>query len=136
MAARITIQWIGLDRAISRFENVGMSVLDKIEKQGVELSRAGQNAWRDATPVRSGRLMGGDRGVPGGFEIEFINATRYYPFVDEGHRTPSYFRRHGRIVPAKHISHVAGRHMTEKLVEYLEGATVEYLRKALDEFTD
>lgn len=136
MAYRVTIEWEGLDSAISRFEHLGPSVQDKVEKQTVELSKAGQDAWRSETPVRTGRLMGGDRGVPGGLQIEFINAVRYYDFVDLGHRTPSYFHRHGRIVPAKRISHVAGREMTEKLVEYLEGATGEYLRKALDEFTD
>jgi hypothetical protein len=136
MGYTIRVEWIGLENAISHFQDVGYSTLDKIEKQGVELARAGQDAWRSVTPVRSGRLMGGDRGVPGGFEIEFINATRYYDWVDRGHRTPSYFRRHGRVIPAKRVSHVAGREMTEKLVEYLEGATPEYLRKALDEFTD
>lgn len=136
MAYKVTIEWTGLDNAIQHFEKVGYSVLQKIEDQGVELARAGQDAWRAATPVRTGRLMGSDRGVPGGLEIEFINATRYYDWVSEGHRTPSYFHRHGRIVPAKRRSFVAGRHMTEKLVEYLEGATTEYLRKALDEFTD
>lgn len=136
MGYTVRVEWEGLDNAISRFENIGLSVLDKIEKQGVELARAGQDAWRSVTPVRSGRLMGNDRGVPGGFEIEFMNATRYYDWVSDGHRTPSYFHRHGRIVPAKRRSFVAGKHITEKLVEYLEGATTEYLRKALDEFTD
>lgn len=136
MGYTVSITWIGLDEAISHFQNVGLSTLDKIEKQTVELAKAGQDAWREATPVRTGRLMGGDRGIPGGLQIEFINATRYYPFVDLGHRTPSYFHRHGRIVPAKRISHVAGREMTQKLVEFLEGNVVEFLKKALDEFTD
>jgi len=136
MAYTVRIEWEGLDNAISHFENVGYSVLDKVEQQGVQLARDGQSVWRSSTPVRTGRLMGGDRGVPSGLEIEFINNVKYYPFVDLGHRTPSYFRRHGRIIPAKRRSFVSGKQITEKLIEFLEGAVNEYLRKALDEFTD
>lgn len=134
--ARVTITWEGLNNAISHLENVSVSVQDKIERQTAQLARDGQNAWRNATPVRTGRLMGGDRGIPGGLEIEFMNNVFYYKFLDEGHMTPAgWHTKHG-YRPAKRRSHVAGKFMTEKLVEFLEGNVDEYLRQALDEFTD
>ena len=136
MAVRVTIEWEGLGGAISRFSQMGGQLNSNLENQTQALARAGKDAWDAATPVRTGRLKGGNVGDAGGLEITFSNAVRWYPFVDLGHRTPSYFHRHGRIVPAKRISHVEGRFMTEKLVEFLEGAVGEYLQKAIDELGD
>jgi len=135
-AYTVRIEWQGLDSAIAKFQGLGEEVNSRLEGQAQELGRAGKSAWDAVTPVRSGRLRGGNVGEAGGLTVTFSNAVFYYPFVSEGHRTPSYFHRHGRIVPAKRVSHVAGRGMTEKLVQWLEGNTREYLKKALDEFTD
>ncbi|MGA8765247.1 MAG: hypothetical protein WB562_20435 [Candidatus Sulfotelmatobacter sp.] len=136
MGYTVRIEWEGLDGAISRFSQMGEQLNNNLEQQTESLAKGGKNAWDTVTPVRSGRLKGGNVGDAGGLTITFSNATYYYPFVDKGHRTPSYFHRHGRIVPAKRISHVAGRGMTEQLVEWLEGNVGNYLRKALDEFVD
>lgn len=136
MGYKVTIEWEGLEGAISHFSQMGGQLKGNLENQSQALARAGKDAWDEVTPVRSGRLRGGNIGDAGGLTITFSNATYYYPFVSEGHRTPSYFHRHGRIVPAKRISHVAGRGMTEKLVQFLEGATGEYLQKAVDDLGD
>jgi len=132
MAAKVVIEIDGLQTVLGNLDRIEAQALDNLEKQTTQLTRDAQDAWRSATPVRTGRLMGGDRGIPGGLEAEFINDVRYYPFVSEGHRTPSYFHRHGRIVPAKRRSFVSGRHMTDKLIEFLEGNILQYLSKFLD----
>lgn len=133
MAYRVTIEWQGLDNAISRFSRMGEQLTNNLENQAQALGKAGKDAWDAVTPVRSGRMRSGNEGNAEGLTITFSNATYYYPFVDRGHRTPSYFHRHGRIVPAKRVSHVPGKLMTEKLVEFLQGATREYLEKAVNE---
>ena len=115
---------------------MGGQLKDNLENQTQALGRAGKDAWDAVTPVRSGRLKGGNIAESGGLEITFRNAVKYFPFVDKGHRTRSYFRRHGRIIPAKRISHVPGKFMSEKLVQFLEGAVGEYLTKAVDELGD
>src|SRR5690348_4891330 len=122
MGYTIRVEWTGLDGAISRFSQMGEQLNNNLENQAQALGRAGKDAWDSVTPVRSGRLKGGNTAEAGGLTVTFSNAVRYYPFLDTGHMTPSYFHRHGRIVPAKRRSHVAGRFMTEKLVKFLEGA--------------
>lgn len=136
MAYKVTIEWTGLDSAISRFSQMGGQLNNNLENQVQALGRAGKDAWDAATPVRSGRLKGGNEAEAGGLTVTFSNGVYYFPYVDQGHRTPSYFRRHGRIIPAKRISHVEGKFMTEKLVQFLEGAVGEYLQKAVDELGD
>ncbi len=136
MGYTVTIEWEGLDGAISRFSTMGEKLTNNLENQTQALSRAGQDAWDAVTPVRSGRLKGGNEAEAGGMSITFRNATYYYVFLVKGHRTRSYFRYHGRIVPAKRISHVPGKFMTEKLVEFLEGNVGKYLEKAVDDLGD
>jgi hypothetical protein len=136
MGYTIRVEWTGLDGAISHFSQMGEQLNNNLETQSQALARDGKDAWDEVTPVRSGRLKGGNVGDAGGLTITFSNATFYYPFVSDGHRTRSYFRHHGRIVPAKRISHVPGKFMTEKLVEWLEGNVGEYLTKAIDDLGD
>lgn len=136
MTYKVTIEWEGLSGAISRFSQMGGQLNDNLENQTQALGRAGKEAWDSVTPVRTGRLKGGNVADAGGLTITFSNATYYYEFLDKGHRTRSYYRRHGRIIPAKRISHVQGKFMTEKLVQFLEGAVGEYLQKAVDELGD
>lgn len=136
MGYTVRIEWEGLGEAISRFSGMGTQLNNNLENQVQALARAGKDAWDAATPVRTGRLKGGNVADASGLEITFSNATKYFVFVDKGHMTPSYFHRHGRIVPAKRRSHVEGKFMTKKLVEFLEGAVGEYLQKAVDDLGD
>lgn len=137
MGYTVRIEWEGLDGAISRFTQMSGQLNNNLENQVEALARAGKDAWDAVTPVRSGRLKGGNVADAGGLTITFSNGVYYYKFVNiPGHRTPSYFHRHGRIVPAKRISHVPGKPMTETLVQFLEGAVGEYLQKAVDDLGD
>lgn len=136
MAYTIRVEWEGLGEAVSRFSQMGEKLNSNLENQAQALGRAGKDAWDAATPVRTGRLKGGNVANAEGLTVTFSNATHYFEFVDKGHMTPSYFHRHGRIIPAKRRSHVAGKFMTEKLVEYLKGAVGEYLQKAIDDLGD
>lgn len=132
MGVKVTIELEGLQTVLNNLESIEARAQGNLEKQTVQLTRDAQDAWRGATPVRTGRLMGADRGIPGGLEVEFINNVKYYPFVDEGHMTPMGWHRHGRYIPAKRRSHVGGRFMTQALVEFLEGNIEEYLSKFID----
>lgn len=132
MGVKVTIEFQGLQAVLDNLESIEARAQDNLEKQTVQLTRDAQDAWRNATPVRTGRLMGADRGIPGGLEVEFINTVRYYKWVDEGHMTPAgWHTKHG-YRPAKRRSHVGGKFMTEALVEFLEGNIEEYLSKFLD----
>lgn len=130
--AKVIIEIDGLQTVLGNLDSIEARAQDNLEKQTTQLTKDAQDAWRGATPVRTGRLMGGDRGVPGGLEAEFINAVRYYPFVDEGHNTPAgWHTRHG-YRPAKRRSHVGGRFMTDKLIEFLSENIEAYLSKFID----
>jgi hypothetical protein len=132
MGAKVVIELEGLSTVLSNLERIEAQALSNLERQTVQLTRDAQDAWREKTPVRSGRLMGQEKGIPGGLEVEFINNVRYYPFVDEGHMTPAgWHTKHG-YRPAKRRSHVEGKFMTNALVEFLEGNIEEYLSKFID----
>jgi hypothetical protein len=136
MGYTVRIEWEGLDNAISRFQGMGEQLNSNLEKQAEALAKGGNDAWDAVTPVRSGRLKGGNRGEAGGLTVTFSNATRYYVWVNDGHNTPAgWHTRHG-YRPAKRRSHVGGKFMTQKLVEWLEGNIGEYLQKALDDLGD
>lgn len=137
MGYTVRVEWEGLGEAVSRFSQMGEKLNNNLENQLQSLGRAGKDAWDSATPVRSGRLKGGNIAEASGLEVTFSNGVYYYKFRDiPGHMTPSYFHRHGRIVPAKRRSHVPGAPITKTLVEFLEGAVGEYLQKAVDDLGD
>ncbi len=59
MGYTVTIEWEGLDGAISRFSTMGEKLTNNLENQTQALGRAGKDALDAVTPVRSGRLKGG-----------------------------------------------------------------------------
>lgn len=136
MGARVTITIEGLDQAITRLTEIKEKGEENLIKQVKKLSDDGRDAWKDATPRRKGRLQEEEEGVAAGLSIAFKSPTYYYDWVNEGHDTPRGWHRltkHGVVWrAAKHRSHVAGREMTPKLMEWLTDNTEEYLAKFLD----
>ena len=134
MGVTVTITWEGLDGAISHFSQLGEQALQNTEKNAQKLAKAGETAWKGATPHRTGRLAGGDAGEAEGLTITFMNDVRYYQWVDlPGHNTPAgWHTRHG-YRPAKRRSHVAGKPITKTLVEFLESNIATYLSNVFDD---
>lgn len=133
MGARVTIELIGLETVIANLDKIGEQAPANLEKQTAELARGAQDAWDAVTPVRSGRLIGGNKAEVGGLSITFMNGVYYYKFVnDPGHMTPAgWHTRHG-YRPARRRSHVAGKPMTETLVDFVSENIEEYLSKFID----
>lgn len=130
---KVTITWEGLDGAISHFSQLGEQALQNTEKNAEKLAKAGEEAWRAATPVRTGRLMGGDTAEASGLTITFMNGIKYYPFRDLGHMTPRGWHTAHGYRPAKRRSHVGGAFMTDKLVEFLQSNISTYLSNVFDD---
>lgn len=136
MGYTIRVEWEGLGEAVSRFSQMGEKLNSNLENQSQALGRAGKDAWDSATPVRSGRLKGGNVANAEGLTVTFSNAVKYYVWVDEGHMTRrGHMTKHG-FKPAKRRSHVAGKFMTEKLVQWAKENVGEYLQKAVDDLGD
>jgi hypothetical protein len=95
-------------------------ILDKIPEVLAEImessSAAGEKYAKAVIPKRSGRLAAGTTLEGGGGSFRLTNDVYYGIFVDKGHMTPSHFR--GR--PAKHRSHVPGKHFSEKIWQFVQ----------------
>lgn len=137
MGARVVIQFQGIEETIARLTQIEEKAGENLVKQVKELSDDGKSAWRQATPRRKGRLQDEEDATPSGLSITFKSPTFYYDWVSEGHDTPKGWRRRRKdgttyYQKAKRRSHVKGREMTEKLVDWLRQNTREYLSKFLD----
>lgn len=141
MGVRVTITWDGIEEAVSRLGTISERGQQNLVKLTKQLSDDGTTAWKEATPEgKTKQLRGGEKGEPAELSVTFSSPTYYYKFVDEGHYTPKGWRRLRKVhdrevmvyVKAKHRSHVAGREMTPKLVDWLKTNTPEYLSKFLD----
>jgi hypothetical protein len=132
MGARVIIEWDGLEQVISNLADLGEKAPQNLEHQMAELASATEDAWKESTPRRTGRLQEADIVETGGMSFTLNNATRYYDWVDRGHMTPAGWRtRHG-YRPAKRRSHVEGQEMTDKAVQFIEENIEDYLSKFLD----
>lgn len=132
MGARVTIVWDGMETVLDNLTKIEEKGGENLIKLTADLSKDTEHAWKEATPRRTGRLQDDERAQPAGLSFTLENSTYYYKFVDEGHMTPKSWRtRHG-YRPAKRRSHVEGRLMTEKAVEFIESNIEEYLSKFLD----
>lgn len=132
--ARVTITIEGLEQVITSLTEIGAKSEQSLVKLTKKLSDDGRRAWKDVTPRgKTGRLQGEERAEPSGLSITFSSPTRYYGWVDAGHWTPRGWRTKRGFRLAKHRSHVAGREMTPKLVEWLTENTPEYLSKFLED---
>lgn len=132
MGARVTITIDGIDEVVQNLTNIGERASENLVKLTAELARDTEDAWKAATPRRTGRLQEGDVAKPDGLSFTLNNAVFYYKFLNDGHWTPRGWRtRHG-FRPAKRRSHVEGRQMTEKALQFVEDNITEYLSKFLD----
>lgn len=132
MGARVTITIDGVDEVIQNLTNIGERSEKNLVELAAELARDTEDAWKAATPRRTGRLQEADVAKPDGLSFTLNNDVFYYKFLDTGHWTPRGWRtRHG-FRPAKRRSHVEGRQMTEKAVQFVEENITDYLSRFLD----
>lgn len=131
VSVRITFQ--GLEETIARLTEIEGKAGDNLVKQAAALAKDTESYWKQVTPRgKTGRLQEGDRVEPSGLSFRLNNVVRYYGWVDEGHNTPRGWRtKHGYRL-AKRRSHVAGREMTPKTIEFIKQNMPLYLAKFLD----
>lgn len=133
MGLKITVTFEGLDTVIANLGKIGETFEQNIQDTTEKLAVDTQDEWQAVTPKgKTGRLREGDKAKPGSLSFILENPTYYYRFVDEGHNTPRGWRLPGggyRV--AKRRSHVEGKFMTEKAVEYVERVILERLGEAL-----
>ena len=132
MAIKVTITFQGLDEAITHFSQISGKAQENLQKQTEALAQGTLQAWKEATPIRTGQLRGADATEVDGLSFTLLNATKYYDFVDRGHQTPAGWHTRRGYRPAKRRSHVAGREITTKAVQFIEDNIEEYLSKFLD----
>jgi hypothetical protein len=133
MSAKVIIEWAGLQQMISNLAAIEEKAPQNIGKQVATLAKDTEQFWRQATPRRTGQLQGADKAEPSGLSFTLNNATRYYDWVSEGHRTPSGWRTKRGYRPAKRRSYVKGQEMTSKTVQFVEQNIEKYLSKFLDD---
>lgn len=132
MGARVVIEWQGLETVISNLTAIEEKAPEALTKQMVTLAKDTEQEWRQNTPRKTGRLQNADSAEPDGLSFTLKNNVHYYKFVDEGHNTPRGWRtKHGYRL-AKRRSHVAGREMTSKTVQFVMQNINNYLSKFLD----
>ncbi len=133
MGARVVIEWQGIETVISNLSRIEEIAPQNLEKQMAALAKDTEQEWKRVTPRgKTGRLQGADVAEPDGLSFTLKNATKYYPFVDEGHWTPRGWRTKHGYRPAKRRSRVAGREMTSKTVQFILQNINDYLSKFLD----
>jgi hypothetical protein len=133
MGAKVTITWDGLEQMIGDLSAMEEKAPQNIEAQTKKLADATETAWRQATPKgKTGRLQEGDKAQPGGMSFTLNNATTYYPFVDDDHKTPAEWHTKKGLRIAKRRTLVKGKQMTEKAVQFVEENIEDYLSKFLD----
>ena len=129
---RIIITWDGLEQVIGNLTSIEQKGQENIKSITRQLAKDTETMWKQATPQRTGRLQGGSSAPSEGMSFELLNSVHYYPFVDEGHMTPAGWRTKRGYRPAKRRSHVEGKHMTDKAVEFIEQNLEPRLSKFLD----
>lgn len=132
MGVRVLIEFQGLQTVLGNLDSIGEKAEKNLEAQVKQLAKDTEEAWIQATPRRTGRLQGADKAKPAGLEFTLQNDVYYYKFVDEGHDTPrGWHTKHGYRL-AKHRSHVEGRNITEKAIQFITANILDYLAKFLD----
>src|SRR5579859_697853 len=130
---RVVISFQGIETVIGNLTAIGEKAPANLQKLTTKLSEDTLSAWKRATPVRSGRMQAADLSEVGALAFTLMNSTRYYDWVSKGHNTPMGWRTKRGYRPAKRRSHVAGRKITEKAVEFIESNISNYLSKFLDD---
>lgn len=131
---RVIIEIEGLTEVLGNLSAIEEKAPINIEKQVGLLARdTEQEAWQPATPSRTGQLRSADIAQASGLSFTLQNGTRYYDWVNDGHNTPAGWRTKRGYRVAKRRSHVAGREMTQKAVQFVEQNILDYLSKFLDD---
>jgi hypothetical protein len=132
MSAKVTIVFDGLDTVLQNLTKIEEKAPQNLQTQIERLAKDTEQAWKQATPRRTGRLQSEESAQTVRFGFTLNNSTKYYPFVNDGHLTPRgwHTRRGYRL--AKRRSRVPGQHMTEKAMEFVTQNILEYLAKFLD----
>jgi hypothetical protein len=132
MGTRAMITFDGLNTVLDRLTQIEEKAGENLQTQTEKLAADTERTWREATPRRTGRLQEADQAKTARLSFTLNNATRYFDWVDTGHMTAKGWRtRHGYRF-AKRRSHVEGRYMTEKAIQFIEQNIREYLSKFLD----
>lgn len=132
MGAGVKITWEGIDTVINNLDAIEQKASEGVIKQTKALASATEQAWKDATPRRTGKLQEGDRVEVDGMSFTLRNAVQYYPFVSEGHMTPRGWRTRRGYRVAKRRSRVEGKLITEKAIQFVEQNIRDYLSRFLD----
>jgi hypothetical protein len=130
---KITISFQGIEEVIGNLTRIEEQGQKNLIKLTAELANDTEKAWKAGTPEgKTKRLRGEERAEPSGMSFTLISPTFYYKFVDEGHNTPLGWKTKHGWRPAKRRSHVAGRDMTPKAVEFIRQNIRPYLVRFLD----
>lgn len=132
MGARVIIEWQGIEQVIARLDSIEERAPQDLEKQMATLAKDTEQEWKRVTPRRTGRLQNADAAEPDGLSFTLNNATKYYDWVDRGHRTAAGWRTKHGYRPAKRRSYVKGQEMTSKTMQFVEQNIGEYLSHFLD----
>ncbi len=133
MGAKVVIVLEGLDEVVNRLDEIGKKAGENLQMITKDFGSEIEREWQEVTPRgKTGRLIGGDKAEAQGLSITLENDVYYYKFVDEGHKTPrGWHTKHG-YRPAKHVSQVEGRLMTERVTKFIEGSIEDRYSKFLD----
>jgi hypothetical protein len=132
MGARVTITWDGMETVLDNLTRIEGKGGENLVKLTEIFAKDTKQAWKEATPRRKGRLQDEERAQPAGLSFTLESSTFYYPFVDPGHWTPKGWRTKRGYRPAKRRSHVEGKYMTDKAVEFVRQNIQEYFSRFLD----
>lgn len=132
MSAKVTIVFEGLDTVLNNLTRIEEKAPQNLQTQIERLARDTQQAWKQGSPRRTGRMQGEERVETVRFGFSLNNNTKYYDWVNDGHMTARgwHTRRGYRL--AKRRTRVPGQHMTEKAMEFITRNILEYLSKFLD----
>jgi hypothetical protein len=130
--AKVVITFEGLDQVIARLSEIETKGEENLVKLTKTLASDTEQAWKDVTHRRSGRLQEGDVTEAMGLSFVLKNAVYYYRWVNDGHWTPRGWRTKRGYRLAKRRSHVEGQEMTQKAMMFVQQNILEYLSKFLN----
>lgn len=132
MGAKVIITIEGLDEVLNRLDEIGKKAGENVQQITQQFARDSEQFMQEVTPVRTGRLRQGDKAEAQGLSFTLQNGEKYYPFVSDGHMTPAGWHTRRGYRPAKRRSHVAGKHITEQTVQYIEENIEDRYSRFLD----
>lgn len=132
MPTSVTIVWDGLEQTLNRLTEIKERAAENLQTQTEKLAKDTGGTWKQNTPRKTGRTQEEERVEAAGLTFTLNNSTYYYDWLNDGHMTPRGWHRKRGYRLAKHRSHVEGRQMTEKTLEFVVDNIEEYLSKFLD----